>query len=51
MFGPLVWGGLDADSDVDFLVDFIPGQSGPFEDFCGLRDELGGLSIVTLTLS
>jgi len=22
------------------LVGFVPGQSHPFEDFCGLRDEL-----------
>ena len=25
------------------MVDFVPGQSDPFEDFCGLREELGGI--------
>ncbi|MDO5698966.1 MAG: nucleotidyltransferase domain-containing protein [Dermatophilus congolensis] len=40
LFGSAVAGGLSADSDVDFLVDFLPGRPDPFEDFCALRDEL-----------
>lgn len=40
VFGSAVAGGFDADSDVDFLVDFLPGRPDPFEDFCALRDDL-----------
>ena len=40
LFGSAVSGGFDADSDVDFLVDFLPGRPDPFEDFCSLREEL-----------
>lgn len=40
LFGSAVSGGFDATSDVDFLVDFLPGRPDPFEDFCGLRDDL-----------
>ncbi len=29
-----------ADSDIDFLVDFLPGRPDPFEDFCALHDDL-----------
>ncbi|BDQ39759.1 MAG: hypothetical protein E6Y21_12955 [Cutibacterium avidum] len=25
------------------MAGFVPGQSDPFEDFCGLRDELRGI--------
>lgn len=40
LFGSAVAGGFGADSDVDFLVDFLPGRLDPFEDFCALRDDL-----------
>lgn len=40
LFGSAVSGDLAADSDIDFLVDFLPGRADPFEDFCALRDEL-----------
>lgn len=40
VFGSAVAGGFDADSDIDFLVDFLPGRPDPFEDFCALRDDL-----------
>lgn len=40
LFGSAVTGSFGAESDVDFLVDFLPGRPDPFEDFCGLRDEL-----------
>lgn len=33
-------GGFGADSDVDFLVDFLPDRQDLFEGFCALRDEL-----------
>lgn len=40
VFGSAVTGGFGAGSDVDFLVDFLPGRPDPFEDFCALRDDL-----------
>lgn len=40
LFGSAVTGGYTSDSDVDFLVDFLPDRADPFEDFSGLRDEL-----------
>ena len=40
LFGSAVTGDFDADSDVDFLVDFLPDRPDPFEDFCALRDDL-----------
>lgn len=40
LFGSAVRGGLTADSDVDFLVDFLPDREDPFKDFSDLRDEL-----------
>lgn len=40
VFGSAVAGGFGADSDIDFLVDFLPDRPDPFEDFCALRDEL-----------
>lgn len=43
VFGSAVSGGFRDDSDVDFLVDFLPGREDPFEDFCALRDELRGI--------
>lgn len=43
VFGSAVTGGFDADSDVDFLVDFLPGSADRFSDFCGLRDDLAQL--------
>lgn len=43
LFGSAVTGDFDADSDVDFLVDFFPDRPDPFEDFCALRDDLRGI--------
>ena len=40
LFGSVVTGDFGPDSDVDFLVDFLPGRPDPFEDFCALRDDL-----------
>lgn len=40
MFGSAITGGFTANSDVDFLVDFLPGRTDPFEDFCAFREEL-----------
>ncbi|MDO5627241.1 MAG: nucleotidyltransferase family protein [Mobilicoccus sp.] len=40
VFGSAVTGGFRADSDVDFLVEFVPGRPDPFADYCSLRDEL-----------
>jgi len=40
LFGSVVTGDFDADSDIDFLVDFLPDRPDPFEDFCALRDDL-----------
>ena len=40
LFGSAVTGEFKSDSDIDFLVDFLPGRPDAFEDFCGLRDEL-----------
>lgn len=43
LFGSAAAGGFADGSDVDFLVDFLPGRADPFEDFCGLRDELANI--------
>lgn len=43
LFGSVVTGDFGPDSDVDFLVDFLPGRPDPFEDFCALRDDLQGI--------
>lgn len=40
LFGSVVAGGFGADSDIDFLVVFLPDRPDPFEDFCALRDDL-----------
>ena len=40
LFGSAATGALGADSDIDFLVDFLPDRPDPFEDFCALRDDL-----------
>ncbi|WP_054951901.1 nucleotidyltransferase family protein [Flaviflexus massiliensis] len=40
LFGSVVTGDLGEDSDIDFLVDFLPDRPDPFEDFCALRDDL-----------
>lgn len=40
VFGSAVAGGFGTASDVDFLVDFLPGRPDPFEDYCALRDQL-----------
>lgn len=40
LFGSVVTGDFGADSDIDFLVDFLPDRPDPFEDFCALRDDL-----------
>lgn len=43
VFGSAVSGTFNESSDVDFLVDFLPGREDPFEDFSALRDELGAI--------
>ena len=43
LFGSAVTGGFTPESDVDFLVDFLPGRSDPFEDYSALREELQGI--------
>lgn len=40
LFGSVVTGDFGPDSDVDFLVDFLPGRPDPFEDSCALREDL-----------
>ena len=40
LFGSAVTNFYHDDSDVDFLVEFLPGREDPFADFCGLQDEL-----------
>ena len=40
LFGSAVTDGFTAGSDVDFLVDFLPGRADPFEDYSALREEL-----------
>lgn len=40
LFGSVATGGFGADSDIDFLVVFLPDRPDPFEDFCALRDDL-----------
>ncbi|WP_106507309.1 nucleotidyltransferase family protein [Brachybacterium timonense] len=40
LFGSVLTGGFGADSDIDFLVVFLPDRPDPFEDFCALRDDL-----------
>lgn len=40
VFGSVVAGDFGAESDVDFLVDFLPDRLDPFEDFFSLRDDL-----------
>lgn len=40
LFGSVVTRGVGADSDVDFLFDFLLDRPDPFEDFCALRDGL-----------
>ncbi|MDY6055785.1 nucleotidyltransferase family protein [Micrococcus sp.] len=40
IFGSAVTGDLRPDSDVDFLVDFLPGRPDAFEDYTALHAEL-----------
>lgn len=40
LFGSGVTADFDEGSDLDFLVDFLPGRADPFDDFCALREEL-----------
>ena len=41
VFGSVLTDRFDPErSDVDFLVDFLPNRSDPFDDFFGLREEL-----------
>lgn len=40
LFGSVVTAGFTIDSDVEFLVDFLPGRTDPFEDYSALREEL-----------
>ena len=40
LFGSAVAGDFVTVSDVDFLVEFLPGRADPFEGFYALRDDL-----------
>lgn len=40
LFGSATAGIFRHDSDLDFLVDFLPDRPDPLEDFCALRDGL-----------
>lgn len=40
LFGSATAGDFDENSDLDFLVDFLPGREDPFEDFGGLREDI-----------
>ena len=40
ILGFAVTGGFTADSDLDFLVEFLPQREDPFEDYCALKEEL-----------
>lgn len=40
IFGSAVTGALQPGSDVDFLVDFLPGRADAFDDYTGLQQEL-----------
>lgn len=40
IFGSAVTGSLRPGSDVDFLVDFLPGRADAFDDYTGLQQEL-----------
>lgn len=44
LFGSAVNGNFTEESDVDFLVDFLPDRDDPFEDFCALKDELQAIT-------
>lgn len=46
LFGSIATGGLGTDSDIDFLVDFIPDRPDPFENEAAAREFLGGDAIV-----
>ncbi|WP_159619244.1 nucleotidyltransferase family protein [Ruania rhizosphaerae] len=44
LFGSVLTDRFDpARSDVDFLVDFLPGRGDRFSDYFGLRDELSSI--------
>ena len=40
VFGSAAAGALRPSSDVDFLVDFLPGRADAFDDYTGLQQEL-----------
>ena len=41
LFGSALSGRFDPEySDIDFLVDFLPGRDDPFDDYFGLREAL-----------
>lgn len=44
LFGSGATGKLRDNSDLDFLVDFMPDREDPFEDFCTLKEELGAIT-------
>lgn len=41
LFGSAARGELRDNSDLDFLVDFMPNRVDPFEDFYSLKEDLG----------
>lgn len=43
LFGSAAADALDEDSDVDFLVDFEPRESGQFDAYFGLKEDLEAL--------
>ncbi|HIY94783.1 MAG TPA: nucleotidyltransferase domain-containing protein [Candidatus Rothia avicola] len=44
LFGSAVAEGFTEESDLDFLVDFLPQRDDIFEDFCGLKEELQAIT-------
>lgn len=44
LFGSGAKGALHEQSDLDFLVDFLPGREDPLDDFCGLEDDLRSIT-------
>ena len=44
LFGSAATGKLTVESDLDFLVDFLPARDDPFEDFCALKEELQNIT-------
>lgn len=44
VFGSMASGNFNEHSDIDFLVDFLPGRQDPFQDFCGLKEDLAEIT-------